>query len=164
MTKDQRSLLGPLLGINVAMIACPVLLASSMAWGDLSPVLGGILLLGSYPLFVLLFAALSWTAWWSVSFRRMPKMEAWWWLSVPYSAALPMSILAFRLQYLVAHVLVLFVLFGFLAALSSATWALMTIYQVAVSRKTELTTKKKTMLAIVLLGALLWIASIVSRG
>jgi len=164
MDKDHKRLLRQLLGINATIAACPIVLGESKACSELFPILGGFMLLVPLPLFVLSFGALMWTVRHGVVFYRMTKMEAWWWLSGPYSVALPLAIMVLQLQQSITHVLAPFLVVAFLTALSCAAWAFVTLYQVVASRSADLTVGRKVMLGLVLFAALLWLALLGGQG
>jgi hypothetical protein len=83
----------------------------------------------------------------------MTKMNAWWWLSAPYSVMFPLFVLVFRLKKSIGHAATLF-----LTTFSSVAWMLVTIYCFTNSRNMELTQASKVKLGSVLLSALLWMA------
>ncbi len=153
---DQRSPSIWLLSITGIFVASPFLVMASFSrYGNSFPVLSAIVLLVSLPLFVLSFVLLSMTAWWGVSFRGMTKMEAWWWLSAPYSIAFQFSVLVFaRQEY--GRALAPFFLVYMVDASSSAVWVLVTICQLAFSQTRLLTGNRKLMLAFAALATLPW--------
>src|SRR6266699_3544332 len=118
MDKEQKRLLTRLLAWCAVTVACPVIEAYQ---GDR---FSFVILIGGYLLFPLSFFALSLSVWRAVGMSRLSRMEAWWWLSIPYSAAFPLAIVTFRLEELVVHVLGLFLLVWFATSLSSAAWTL----------------------------------------
>ena len=75
-------------------------------------------------------------------------MNAWWWLSVPYSVILPLFVLVFRLKDSIPHTLGLFIYLAFLTTFSSAVWMLKTIYQLTVSGNMSLTWRTKVKLGL----------------
>jgi hypothetical protein len=90
---------------------------------------------------------------------RMEKMEAWWWLSVPYGVAFPLSVLFFRMKEFAGHALSLFLLIAFVNTLSLGMWALITIYRRVVSTNHQFTMKEKVMLAFAPAAAIIWVVA-----
>ncbi len=90
----------------------------------------------------------------------MNKMDAWWWVSVPYSVIFPLFVIVFRLKESIGHAATLFVLVSFLTTLSSGVWTFVTISRLT-SHNTGLTWRKKVKLGFVLLSAFLWVALLV---
>ncbi|PYU90039.1 MAG: hypothetical protein DMG25_17835, partial [Acidobacteria bacterium] len=84
------------------------------------------------------------------------KMEIWWWLSVPYSVALPVLSLILGLRNWAAiHMLGLFVLVAYLTVPSSLLWAIMAIGRIPWDKKP--TKNDLIKLSVVPLMVLLWI-------
>src|SRR5438105_3041194 len=81
------------------------------------------------------------------------KMAIWWWLSVPYSIALPLLSLILGLRnWAVTHILGLFVLVAYVTVLSSLLWAIS-----AAVRTAWRTVNDRLRLGAVPLMVLLWI-------
>jgi hypothetical protein len=155
MERDQKSLQKRLSVITGLLIASLFSMMAVIRYWDSLSGLNGIVYMASLALFILSPIVLLWTAWRGVSVYGMAKMEAWWWLSAPYSVAYPLSMLMFQLQEF-GHELAPFVLLSMLTTVSSAIWMLVAIYQLAVSRARNFTAKKKAMLALVVLAGILW--------
>jgi len=158
MDTDQKGLLIRLLLITGVFIACPFSMMAIMRYGNSFPWwLNAIVLVASLPLFPLSLVVLSWTAWRGVTIHGMAKMEAWWWISVPFSVAYPLSLLVFRTEAF-GHVLAPFALVWMVAVVSSGIWALASVYRLVVARTTKFSTEQAAMLAMVVLVAVLLIA------
>jgi hypothetical protein len=92
----------------------------------------------------------------------MGRMEAWWWMSVPYAIAVPLAKQVFYTKNTPPDPWILFSVFvGIPAALSSAIWMLAAIYG-WIMRKPEFRSKNAAMLVGVLLAGVLW-ASVWTR-
>ena len=76
-------------------------------------------------------------------------------MSAPYTLAFPLSMLVFQLLEF-GHTLALFVFLAMITTVSSGTWLLATIFQLALFETEGLTAKKKAMLAVVVLAGILW--------
>ena len=155
MDRDQKSLQKRLSVITGLLTASVFSMMAAIRYWDSFPGLNGTVYMASLALFILLPIVLLWTAWRGVTVYGMPKMEAWWWLLVPYSVAYPSSMLVFQLQEF-GHALAPFALLSMVTTVSSAIWMLVAIYQLAVSRARNFTAKKKVMLALVVLAGILW--------
>ena len=158
MDTDQKRLLIRLLLITGVFIACPFSMMAIMRYGNSFPWwLNAIVLVASLPLFPLSLVVLSWTAWRGVTIHGMAKMEAWWWISGPFSVAYPLSMLVFRTEEF-GHVLAPFTFAWMVAFVSSGIWTLARIYRLVVARTTKFSTEQAAMLAMVVLVAVLLIA------
>ena len=155
MEKGQNNLQVRLISTTGVFIACLFTMMAAFRYGNSSSGLGVILMITSLPIFVLSLMVLLGVAWRGVTVHGMDRMEAWWWLSTPYSVAFPLSMLVFQLQEF-GHALALFVFFSIITTISSGMWMVATIYQVAASQGTSFTAKKKAMLALVALVGILW--------
>lgn len=92
----------------------------------------------------------------------MSRMEAWWWMSVPYCIAVPVALQLFHTKNTPPDLWVLLPVFlGFAAALSSAMWMLAAIYELMML-KLAFRGKNVAMLGSVLLAGVLW-ASVRTR-
>ena len=84
-------------------------------------------------------------------------MEAWWWLSAPYSATFPLTMALFHVSG--DHDIVpLLAMLAAAMTLSAIGWMLTTIYQVRISKKVEIDRTKVTMMAVVVLACVAWAA------
>jgi hypothetical protein len=113
-----------------------------------------IILIVPFLIFLLSPVVLLVTVWWGISFRRLDKMEAWWWLSAPFSLAFPVS-MGILHMWEFGHPLALLIICFFVAALSSVVWMLATIYQLTISKTTTVNRKNMGMMAVVLLAGIL---------
>lgn len=113
-----------------------------------------IILIVSFLIFLLSPVVLLVTVWWGVSFRRLDKMEAWWWLSAPFSLAFPVS-MGILHMWEFGHPLALLIICFFVTALSSVVWMLATIYQLTISKTTTVNPKNAAMMAVVALAGIL---------
>jgi hypothetical protein len=104
--------------------------------------------LASSLIFLLSPVVLLGTVWWGVSFHRLEKMEAWWWLSAPFSMAFPISMATFQMWEF-GHPLALFIVFFYICFLSS------TIYQLTVSKTSTINPRNTAMMAVVVLAGIL---------
>jgi hypothetical protein len=82
-------------------------------------------------------------------------MNAWWWLSVPYSVTFPLLVLILRVKESVGHAAALFLVVSILTTLSSVVWAFVMVRQLTTGRE-KLTLTKRVKLGFVLLTMLLW--------
>src|SRR6266516_3493161 len=152
MDKEQKRLVTWLLAWSVA---CPVI-AMMMAMDVGGALMSAILYIGGHLLLLLSFAVLSFSFWRAVVTGMLSRMEAWWWLSTPYSIAFPLVLMAFGLNGMFAvHVLWLFLLGWFVTCPSSAAWALVTIFRVSVFPQEKFTATKKVMLGLATLVSLM---------
>jgi hypothetical protein len=94
---------------------------------------------------------------WSARSHRISKMEAWWWLSAPYAATVPLGAVVFHIQE-GDGTLMLLAIGALVATLSSIAWMLTMIYQLAFSRKALINARLVLMMAIVLLAYAAWAA------
>lgn len=92
---------------------------------------------------------------------RMTRTDTWWWISVPYSVLFPLLILIFGLKESVGHSATLFLFVGFLVALSSLLWLLVTTYKLTLSSNDGSTWMTKTKVVFALLAVILWIVLLV---
>ena len=89
--------------------------------------------------------------------NRMTKMEAWWWMSLPFSVAFPLSVLLlFKVE--VGHAFAPFVLIWIVAIISTGIWTLAKVYQLLVFRTTRTSRREMVELIIVVLAAGLLLA------
>src|SRR5439155_295514 len=135
MDKEQKRLAIWLLAWSVA---CPVI-GMMMATADVSGKLMSIILyIGGHLLLLLSFAVLFFSVWRAGVTGMLSRMEAWWWLSTPYSIAFLLVLMAFGLNAMfVAHVLGLFALGWWVTVSSSAAWALVAVFRVSVYPREE---------------------------
>ena len=102
--------------------------------------------------------------WWGVSTTWITKMEAWWWLSVPYAAAFPIGLLVFRMWEF-GHPLAPYFLLWFVTTASSAIWMLARLYQLVSSPSSKRGAKDTVMLgSVILVGTLLIVLIIVAKS
>jgi hypothetical protein len=160
MTTDQERLWMPLLLMTGVFIASLFLMLAVFRYGDSFPV---IVMPASLPLFVLSLAFLVGTVWRGVLVHGITKIEAWWWLSAPYSFAFPLALLVFRLQEF-GHPLALFYFLSAMTTLSLALWMLAKVYKLMISETRNCGLKDIAMLAVVALTGILWTALIVNPG
>ena len=140
-------------GIVGVLIACP--LALELESDVASPYVAGVVILGANPLFALSLILLTCVAWRAVVVHHLPKMEVWWWLSVPYTVLFALCYRLFRWDRVVWHVYVLFALVYMATAASTAVWTLAALYQLVVSRQS--TVWKCAMLVVALtLPIIVW--------
>jgi len=116
--------------------------------------LRSVVLVASFLAFILLPVVLLGTLWWGVSSRRVEKMEAWWWLSAPFSVTFPTSMATFHMGEF-GHALAPFIILFYIAFLSSTAWMLATTYQLTISRTTNLNSKNGAMMLVVVLAGFL---------
>jgi hypothetical protein len=92
----------------------------------------------------------------------MSRMEAWWWMSVPYSIAVPMAAQVFHNKNTPPDPWIFFPIFlGFAAALSSAIWMLAAMYE-SIMLQPAFRGKNAAMIGGVLLAGVLW-ASVITQ-
>jgi hypothetical protein len=115
------------------------------------------LIVGSATLILLplSFIALLVTVWKGVTVHGMAKMEAWWWLSAPYSAAVPLTALIFHVQEADELVQVLAML-ALITTGSSILWLLVILFRIGSSKNVALDGKNASMLATVVLACIFW--------
>ncbi|HXM23619.1 MAG TPA: hypothetical protein VN948_20345 [Terriglobales bacterium] len=147
-----------LLWIAGLIIVFQFLMIAALKSGDSFPELRAIAFLASGPLLVLSLVVLVSTVWREVHINGLAKMEAWWWLSAPYSVALPLSVLVLQVQREFGHPLASLVLLCMITTLSSATWMMATIYQLTFSQTRNFGIKEAAMLLVVMSEGLLWAA------
>lgn len=87
--------------------------------------------------------------------RLITRMETWWWMSVAYPIGFQLSVFALALREF-DHFLSGFALVFFIAALSSALWALATLIQAARIRRLPAGRKTIAMLALAAIAAVPW--------
>jgi hypothetical protein len=146
MDTDQKRVLTWLLAWCAATVASPVMELYRGDWFSF------VILIGGFLLFPLSFVALTLSVWQFVRTGRLSRMEAWWWLSTPYSAALPLVIVSLRLRDVVnVHSFGPYLLVWLVTGLSSAGWTLVIVFRVSVFPSEKFTTTKKVMLAVALL-------------
>jgi hypothetical protein len=90
--------------------------------------------------------------------HRIEKMQAWWWLSAPYAAALPLSLVLLNVRE-GNETVDLLIIPALVAMLSSIGWMLTTIYRLTISKNAVINEKTLAMLAVVLLGCASWVAA-----
>jgi hypothetical protein len=159
MNADYRRLTPRLLVITGVFIACLFLMLAPLRFPGLSMTV----FIASLPLFVLLLALLIGTVWRGLAVHGMARMEAWWWLSAPYSFAFPLSVLVFRLKEF-GHPLAPFFLLSAVTTLCMAVWMLAKLYQLVISETRTFGLKDIVMLTVVVLAGVLWTALIANRG
>jgi hypothetical protein len=122
------------------------------------PVVLAALLYAAYPLwFVAWLIVLFVTLWKLGRLYGKTKMGMWWWLSVPYSVALPALSLVLGLKsWALAHVFGLFLLLAYLTVPSSVLWALATVVRMSMNRGG--TDRNWPRLSAIPFGVLLWAA------
>lgn len=125
---------------------------------DLIPAASAALCLLSLPLLPLCFIALVAVVLHGAKIDHIGKMEAWWWLSAPYAATFPLTALIFHIQQGDSTVMLL-AMCALVATLSSIVWMLITIYQLAVSRRAMPGRSNTAMMAVVLLACASWAAA-----
>jgi len=86
----------------------------------------------------------------------MRKLEAWWWICVPYSLLFPFLILVTHSKEAAGEALGLFVLIGILTAGLSFVWMIVVVYKVFFVQNAALNFRTASELSAVLLGLLLW--------
>jgi hypothetical protein len=158
MSADQRLHL-PLLVVTGAFIACLFLMLAPLRFPGLTVTA----FIASLPLFVLLLAFLIGTVWRGVAVHGMTKMDAWWWLSAPYSVGFPLCVLVFRLQEF-GHPLAAFFFLCAITTLSLAAWTLTAVYQITISKARKVGRREIAMLAIAVLTGIVWTVLIANPG
>jgi hypothetical protein len=152
-----------LLAWNALAVACPAIAANNSSGVD-----SIVLYTGGHLLFALSVVVLSLSVRLAVRESRMTGMEAWWWLSIPYSAAFLLVITAFRLGTLVVHVLVLFLFAWFVTTFSAAIWTSagwLAVYRARRSGKEQFTAFSKFTLGLgTVVTVLMLLALIVNMG
>ena len=93
----------------------------------------------------------------AIRLSQLDKIEAWWWLSVPYSVGYSSSILALRMNEF-GPALAPFVLLYMLTLVSTAAWLLVILYLQVVRRSDGFCIKKGIMLVLSLVSVILFIA------
>ena len=139
------------------IIAVQFLMLAAFKKGDSFPILTAIAILTSGPPFFLLLVALLWAVWQEVRVNGLSKMDAWWWLSAPYSVTLPLSVLVFQMQEF-GHALALQFFLCMITTLSSAAWLVATIYQLKFAQRRTFGIKRAAMLLVVVSEGFLWAA------
>jgi hypothetical protein len=155
MDTDQRGLLVRLLVVTGILISSLFSLVAVLSHAHSFILLRSIVFVASPVIFVLSLVLLVATVWRGVSIHGMPRMEAWWWLSAPYSTALPLSVRLFHAGDL-GDILTLLVFLALITAVSSGAWMLVTIYHLTVSKRTTVNSKSVAMIAVVVLAGILW--------
>ena len=134
----------------------PILLVAAIHFGDAWHVDLWVIL-GLHGLWLLSFAMLFALAAWAAIFRDLPRMEAWWWMSVPYAAGILIAVLAMGGNELGPFLVDL--LYVYFASLVSAfLWMIGAFRQIAVQGASVVTTWRMVMLAAalaVMLGPLI---------
>jgi len=121
------------------------------------PIVLAAVLYTAYPIwFAGWLVALFGTLWILGGLYGKTKMGMWWWLSAPYSLALPLLSLILGLGgWAFAHMLGLFVLLAYLTVPSSLLWAIVAVTLAFRGRKRA--TNDWIMLSVVVLMVVLWI-------
>ena len=127
-----------------------------LRYGNLEP-MSDVLLLLLFVSFMLSLLLLPIVVWRAVRIYGMDKMEAWWWLSAPYSIVFPLSILLLSLQEF-GHAIAPFWLLYFAALVPTALWLLTMLYKIATSHTSALSVTKAYMLGLVVLSGVLFLA------
>src|SRR6266511_4370381 len=96
MDSDQKSFQKRLSVITGLFIASLFSMMAVIRYWDSFPGLNGIVYMASLALFAISPIVLLRAAWRGVTLHGMRKMDAWWWLSVPYSVAFPLFLLVFQ--------------------------------------------------------------------
>jgi len=140
-----------LTSIVAVLIACPIVTVV-----DAGRLIGtGIVAL----VFAIALIWVGYLAWRAVAVHQMSKMEAWWWLSTPYSVAYLLCSALLGWEHVGWHVLGLFILVFLATASASLVWTLVTLYQVFHRR--QLTAWRGVMLGLALLLLVtLWVTQI----
>jgi hypothetical protein len=158
MAADQRKLLRRLLVSTGIFVFSVVSMVACLNVNGLNVLFRFTLAVISLPLVPVSAIVLIVVVWRGVSVHGMAKMDAWWWLSAPFSAAFPLSALVFRIHEADELVMVLAMLALMTTALSIA-WLLATLYVLTISKKITLGRQCATMMAVVLLACALWAAA-----
>lgn len=116
--------------------------------------LRGIVILISFPLFVVTLALWPVTVVWGTWRHRVTKTEAWWWLSVPFAIVFQCS-LFIEFDNVPDGTLALapLSLLYFIGALSSGLWALVTAYEMHTRGSIQ---NEKVMLVLAVVAAIPW--------
>jgi hypothetical protein len=166
MGNKQRTVLNGLISITSVLVASLFSIMAAFRYGNSFPALVMLFII-VWPVsllsFTLSLVLLPLIVWRGVTTYGMDKMEAWWWLSIPYSVAFPLSMVVFRMQEF-GHPLALFVLLYMIATVSSAMWMLASIYKLTTSQTNTLTLKKAIMLGLVIIAGALLIAMRATPG
>ena len=123
---------------------------------DAAPLLA-LIAFAAYPVFVIALTVLVFIAWRAATVYELPKMEVWWWLSAPYSVTFAFYFQLLHLERFAVHALPLFILVEMMTAVSTAVWTLVTLCEVAISRRFAV--PRRIMLAFaLLLVPILWMS------
>jgi hypothetical protein len=142
------------------LVWCP--LALTLPMSDVGALVSAIVLLPALPLFALALILLPSVAWRAVVAYRLPKMEAWWWLSAPFSVLFGLCSLLLKWDRF-AHTLMLFILVYVAMAASTILWTVVELYRVVSAR--QLTVWKGVMLAVALmLPLIMWMNELSFRS
>jgi hypothetical protein len=142
-----------LISVQAFILACPLVVVAMLS-RDTTP-REALLAVIAIPTFVLGFFALTYVAWRAVRVYEMPKTDAWWWLSAPYSVAFASYFKLLNLERFAVHALPVFTYVFVITVVSTAIWTVVALYQVASSRRLPLS--RAVMLAFALVLALvLW--------
>jgi len=109
----------------------------------------------SLPVIPLSFIALVALVVQGVRTRRIERMEAWWWLSAPYAAALPFSFIVFNLRT-GEETIALFAIPACAGTVSSVGWMLTTLYRATISKRAPMNLRNLAMTGVVLLACASW--------
>jgi hypothetical protein len=156
----RRELTGGRLIASLFMSTGVLLISVLLMVGSLRPdksfiLLRSIILVASMLLLPLSYVFLLAIVWRGVKADAMNKLEAWWWLSAPYSVVVPLSAEVFHMEN-AADILMLLAVLAIMTTVSSIVWMLTTVYQLTISKKATLDPKSAAMTAIVLLACVLW--------
>jgi hypothetical protein len=132
---DKTRIPVPLISVLGVVVACPLLVAVILRFElDAAPLLA-LIAFAAYPIFVIALTVLVFVAWRAATVYQLPKMEVWWWLSAPYSVTFALYFELLHLERFAVHALPLFILFPIMTAVSTAVWILVSLCQVAISRR-----------------------------
>src|SRR5947209_3462194 len=96
METDRRKLLVRLLVATGILTSSLFSMVAVLSHADSFILLRSIVFVTSPVIFAVSLVVLVTTVWRGVSDHGMARMEAWWWLSAPYSTAFPLSVRMFH--------------------------------------------------------------------
>lgn len=155
---DQTALLMRLLVINGVFILSVFSMVASLYLDRLHGWPSVFLFFASLSIFSLSLIFLLATLFRGVAVHGMTKMDAWWWLSAPYSAVVPLSALVFHIKQ-PEEIFMVLALLAYVTTASSIVWLAATIYQLTISKKIA-GPNSAAMMGVVVLAGILWSALI----
>jgi hypothetical protein len=86
----------------------------------------------------------------------MRKVDAWWWICVPYSLVFPLLVLISHSEEGIGHSLGALLLLAMLTTALSCAWMIVVVYKVFLGRKAVLDSRTVGKLGAILLALFLW--------